>query len=456
MADHRSNGVSEESDGEPPDMIDNPEAAEELGRAVIPGMSQGLEGSVPMAVMEFIQQEKAESLLKREKQQESQGAAHKFWDTQPVPRLDATVTETGPLEKKTIAEVRQEPYNMPAGFEWSVVDITDTKQEDEVYHLLNENYVEDDDNMFRFDYSRNFLKWALTPPGYSKEFHLGVRNQKTGKLFGFISGIPATIRAYEDSFRTVEINFLCVHKKLRHRRLAPVLIKEITRRVNLDDIWQAVYTAGVHLPKPVACCRYYHRSLNPKKLIEVGFSRLVPRMTMARTIKLYRVSDTPAHHNLREMTQNDVPSACALLQNYLSKFKLAVEIDEAEFAHWLLPRTGVVDSFVLTDGQGVVTDMCSFYHLPSTIIKHPKHGNLFAAYSFYNVATSMSLKDLMKDALVLARNRGMDVFNALNLMENEQFLADLMFGVGDGKLRYYLYNWQCPEMTPQQTGLVLL
>jgi len=34
--------------------------------------------------------------------------------------------------------------------------------------------------------------------------------------------------------------------------------------------------------------RYYHRSLNPKKLIEVGFSRLQPRMTMARTIKLYR------------------------------------------------------------------------------------------------------------------------------------------------------------------------
>lgn len=30
----------------------------------------------------------------------------------------------------------------------------------------------------------------------------------------------------------VEVNFLCVHKKLRAKRLAPVLIKEITRRVN--------------------------------------------------------------------------------------------------------------------------------------------------------------------------------------------------------------------------------
>ena len=33
---------------------------------------------------------------------------------------------------------------------------------------------------------------------------------------------------------------------------------------------QAAYTAGVVLPKPVSKCRYWHRSLNPKKLIEVS------------------------------------------------------------------------------------------------------------------------------------------------------------------------------------------
>jgi glycylpeptide N-tetradecanoyltransferase len=31
----------------------------------------------------------------------------------------------------------------------------------EVYELLNGNYVEDDDAMFRFDYSVNFLKWYV-------------------------------------------------------------------------------------------------------------------------------------------------------------------------------------------------------------------------------------------------------------------------------------------------------
>lgn len=86
-----------------------------------------------------------------------------------------------------------------------------------------------------------------------------------------------------------EINFLCVHKKLRSKRLAPVLIKEVTRRVNRLNIWQAVYTAGIVIPTPVASCRYYHRSLNPVKLINIGFSYLRNNATMSMTKKLYKL-----------------------------------------------------------------------------------------------------------------------------------------------------------------------
>jgi len=62
--------------------------------------------------------------------------------------------------------------------------------------LLNENYVEDDDNMFRFDYPPEFLQWALKPPNWVKEWHCGVRVTKSNKLVGFISAIPATVRVY--------------------------------------------------------------------------------------------------------------------------------------------------------------------------------------------------------------------------------------------------------------------
>jgi glycylpeptide N-tetradecanoyltransferase len=45
------------------------------------------------------------------------------------------------------------------------------------------------------------------------------------------------VKAEEGEIAMAEINFLCVHKKLRTKRLAPVMIKEITRRVNLQNVW---------------------------------------------------------------------------------------------------------------------------------------------------------------------------------------------------------------------------
>ena len=120
---------------------------------------------------------------------------------------------------------------------WSDVDMSDPVQANEVYELLTQNYVEDDDNMFRFDYSVPFLQWALNPPGYKPEWIFGVRGGKKNSLFGFISGIPVHLNVRGRELLLAEINFLCVHKKLRTKRLAPVLIKEVTRRVNLHNIW---------------------------------------------------------------------------------------------------------------------------------------------------------------------------------------------------------------------------
>lgn len=113
----------------------------------------------------------------------------------------------------------------------------DDKQAEDLYVLLTRNYVEDEDAMFRFDYRVEFLRWALLPPGQRPEWLLGVRAGAKRRLFGFISAIPVQLSVNGKDVTTVEINFLCVHKDLRAKRLAPVLIKEITRRVNIQNIW---------------------------------------------------------------------------------------------------------------------------------------------------------------------------------------------------------------------------
>jgi len=391
-------------------------------------------------------------------EEEAASKSYQFWSTQPVPSIDEVVTSNESISPDVAAEeVRQEGYSLPPGFQWDTLQLDDPLVLKELYILLNENYVEDDDNMFRFDYSPEFLAWALKPPGFLKDWHCGVRVSKSNKLVGFISAVPANIRMYNKEKNMVEINFLCVHKKLRSKRLAPVLIREITRRVNIQGIFQAVYTAGVVLPKPVGTCRYWHRSINPKKLIDVKFSHLSRNMTMQRHLKLYRLPDNTKTPGIREFRPTDVDNVTKLLNNYLLRFDLTPIFNSADVLHWFTPQPNIIESFVVEDPDcpGKLTDFVSFYTLPSTVMNHPTHNTIKAAYSFYNVSTITPWADLMGDALILAKKANFDVFNALDLMENSEFLEKLKFGIGDGNLQYYLYNWKCPKMDPKSIGLVL-
>jgi hypothetical protein len=160
-----------------------------------------------------------------------------------------------------------------------------------------------------------------------------------------------TLRVRGNAFSTVEINFLCIHKKLRSKRLAPVLIKEITRRCHLEGIWEAVYTAGVVLPKPIATCRYYHRSLSWLKLYETGFSPLPTGSTTTRMIKRNQLPDTTQLKGLRMMETEDVKPLTDLLKQYLSKFDLAPIYSEEEVRHWFLhtgdDKTRVIWTYVV-------------------------------------------------------------------------------------------------------------
>ena len=51
---------------------------------------------------------------------------------------------------------------------------------------------------------------------------------------------------------------------------------------------------------------------------------------------------------------------------------------------------------------------------------------------------------------------GADVFNALDLNENETVFSELQFGAGDGHLQYYIYNWKCRVVDAHDVGLVLV
>lgn len=101
-------------------------------------------------------------------------------------------------------------YPLPGPYQWCPVDVNDAAQLEELYTLLTNHYVEDDEAMFRFDYSKEFLLWALCPPHYRVEWHLGVRSS-AGKLVAFISAVPALMQIHSKS--VISLSFallLCI------------------------------------------------------------------------------------------------------------------------------------------------------------------------------------------------------------------------------------------------------
>jgi glycylpeptide N-tetradecanoyltransferase len=90
------------------------------------------------------------------------------------------------------------------------------------------------------------------------------------------------------------------------------------------------------------------------------------------------------------MGKKDVKIVHELLNGYLNRFDVHLEFNPEEVEHFLLPREGVVDTFVIENTDGKVTDFISFYHLPSSILKHETHKLLKVAYSYYSVANNYS------------------------------------------------------------------
>jgi hypothetical protein len=225
-----------------------------------------------------------------------------------------------------------------------------------------------------------------------------------------------------------EINFLCVHKKLRSKRLTPVLIKEITRRCYVNGIFQAVYTVGSLLPTPVSTCRYYHRALEWEKLHDVGFSPLPPNSTKQRQVVRYKLPEKTLQPGVRALEPKDTDVVLDLLQRYLKRMDMAQEFTKEEFEHWMFNQKGakeqVVWAYVVEDpNTKKITDFFSFYNLESTVIGHKKHSLIKAAYLFYYAtekafsgdenSLKTRLNDLVKDALILAKQVSLGLYQSI-------------------------------------------
>lgn len=87
------------------------------------------------------------------------------------------------------------------------------------------------------------------------------------------------------------------------------------------------------------------------------------------------------HAGFRSIQDADYKGVTRLLNEYLHRYKLHQHFDEADVRHFLTPKEGLVYVYVVeAPDHGSITDFCSFYCLPSSILNHHHHTELRAAY----------------------------------------------------------------------------
>lgn len=386
-------------------------------------------------------------------------------------------------------------------FVWDCIDVEDDAQLSELYAFLRDHYVEG--HSYRFRYSKEMLRYSLTPPGHRKEFNVCLRFRATKSLVAFLSAVPATVRAHDKVFKTAEANYFCIDRRFRSQSLSPLMLSKLISTVGTySDITTSLCTSGAELMPPLSVARYHHRQLNVKKMVEIGFTRLPSYMKdMDELEAWYALPDKielsllnagrdagshPQQHSsssgtgnksdgggetteiekkkkgkiMRPMTASarDISGVTFLLNWKLERRKLAPVFTKEDVKHWFVPRENVVYTFVVEEEEtGKITDVTSYYCVYATVLNNEKHKQFGIAFSFYHAACSMPLKVLIRQAMITAKQNGLDVYNCLNVMGMDRHVFEYCrFKAGTGFLKYYLYNWRCDKIDPSDLGLILL
>lgn len=351
---------------------------------------------------------------------------HRFWSHQPVDVSDGNEIISIP------DRVSDEAPRLPPGFSFG--ELSDTE---ELSRFLEKNYVEDVHEGHVLAYSPEFLRWMLRSNREKGEYNLVLR--WNGEMVGFASAKEHTVVIRGVRGRVASVNLLCVSRDLRGRRFAPVIIKEITRRVNRRGIYQAVFTSGTELFFNVASSHYYHRALNAMRLFKTGFSSKTTQPGIPRR-----------REGTRIVTREDMACIQELVNREAGTYTFHEEMSVEEVVDNMEPVENVVYTYVHEEG-GLVEEFGTFFVIET--VEKQSGERIKGAYLYYR--SSKNVREMVGDLIYFAHSEGCDVFNCLDVMGNKVFLDELGFERGTGMLRYYLYNWRTQQIDPSEVFFVL-
>lgn len=341
------------------------------------------------------------------------------------------------------------PVKIPSVFKWTEIDIKDNAKMTEVSIFLRMHYISDPSNIFTFNYTPEFIRWALGDKGFILGLYVG------STLCGTVGVIIRRIQVFNEIVKMAEVNFLCAHPKYRGKKMVNVLIDEAIRRSYKCGMEAGIFTTERLIPSPITSLQFYHRALNYEKLYDTKF------------MMIGEPSELNTHLQIGEpdskfvlVTEDYYDILYDLYMKNMTTYNLHVVYDRDEFIHYYCNNMFMRTYILMVDGTA--KDYVSYFLLDSLV--EGRDVVIKAGYAMSYSRNTESPEYMVHNMLKLAKRDGLDVFNMTDTMQNSQVLLiddndkdgipDRTYGLnfvrGTGRLNLNLFNWSCPRMKTNQ------
>jgi hypothetical protein len=133
-----------------------------------------------------------------------------------------------------------------------------------IYNFLLNNYY--NNNQHKIIYSIDTINYFL------QNSIVILMYDHTKNIIGLVIGKKTTIKIYDNYFKTINVNFLCIDSSYREQAMNIILIRLLINTAANLNILSAFYTIDHFLPCSSFSYKfYYHRPINILKLQDIDF-----------------------------------------------------------------------------------------------------------------------------------------------------------------------------------------
>lgn len=306
---------------------------------------------------------------------------------------------------------------------------------DAIHKLLKNNYVVDNDNIFRIFYSKEYLRWYLSNVPRGLAIGLCIqRNTNTYQLIGFISSCLLNLVINKIRLKMPHCYFLCLHKKIRKCKIAKILIRQLIYNIHSHGIKYGMFYSNQNYKNNFTKICVQAIPINIEKLKKIGFID-----------ENYKNHINIGENPLRLTTNNDLKKITTNLNLFLKKYILKPYITYETSKYFFSTVDNVSYSYCTSDHKNFVNVYVSLYHcLESNAILR------IATLGFYYY------DELKLDHLIillinnLAKQR-IDKLIFYNWMDNETISLET-YEMCDN-IYYYMYNATIAYLLPNQIAM---